>query len=130
MKRGFTLIELLVCIAMVAIITAILYPVFYRAKELSHIQKILEGTRPVEQCDRDFVAGWPDTRLVRENRDRLSVLMGTNVGPSPNDGETPRSISVLLKDGRSMTVSIMIPSGSEIESVSVQPVSAEAPQGR
>jgi prepilin-type N-terminal cleavage/methylation domain-containing protein len=33
MKRGFTLIELLVVIAIIAILAAILFPVFARARE-------------------------------------------------------------------------------------------------
>jgi prepilin-type N-terminal cleavage/methylation domain-containing protein len=33
MKRGFTLIELLVVIAIIAILAAILFPVFAQAKE-------------------------------------------------------------------------------------------------
>jgi len=36
MRRGFTLIELLVVIAIIAILAAILFPVFARAKEKAH----------------------------------------------------------------------------------------------
>lgn len=51
MKRGFTLIELLVVIAIIAILAAILFPVFARAREkarsatcLSNVKQISLGT--------------------------------------------------------------------------------------
>lgn len=65
MKRGFTLIELLVVIAVIAILAAILFPVFAQAKRaakktgcLSHLKQI--GTA-MTLYQADFDDGYPNT---------------------------------------------------------------------
>ena len=45
MRRGFTLIELLVVIAIIAILAAILFPVFARAREKARQSSCLSNTR-------------------------------------------------------------------------------------
>ena len=73
MRRGFTLIELLVVIAIVAILAAVLFPVFARAKEaakrtscLSGMRQIVMATVMYENDDDDRL---PDRRdLKRELR--------------------------------------------------------------
>jgi prepilin-type N-terminal cleavage/methylation domain-containing protein/prepilin-type processing-associated H-X9-DG protein len=47
MKRGFTLIELLVVVAIIAILAAILFPVFNRAKEQSRRTACLSNLREI-----------------------------------------------------------------------------------
>lgn len=76
MKRGFTLIELLVVIAIIAILAAILFPVFARAREnarrtscQSNTKQILLGLKQyIQDNDEQFptvtssgvTAGWAD----------------------------------------------------------------------
>ena len=45
MKRGFTLIELLVVIAIIAILAAILFPVFARAREKARQSNCLSNSK-------------------------------------------------------------------------------------
>ncbi|NLO05379.1 MAG: prepilin-type N-terminal cleavage/methylation domain-containing protein [candidate division WS1 bacterium] len=63
MRRGFTLIELLVVIAIIAILAAILFPVFARAREkarqsscLSNVKQIVLGLRMYND---DYDGFWP-----------------------------------------------------------------------
>lgn len=69
MKRGFTLIELLVVIAIIAILAAILFPVFARAREkarqtscLSNLKQIMLGVLAYAQ---DYDERFPPYRWVQ-----------------------------------------------------------------
>jgi prepilin-type N-terminal cleavage/methylation domain-containing protein len=71
-KKGFTLIELLVVIAIIAILAAILFPVFARAREkarqtscLSNIKELALGTLMYAQ-DYDEVHSWWDRNTYDE----------------------------------------------------------------
>lgn len=65
-KNGFTLIELLVVIAIIAILAAILFPVFAQAREkaratscLSNIKQIMTGVKMYTQdYDENSLPGW------------------------------------------------------------------------
>lgn len=50
-RRGFTLIELLVVIAIIAILAAILFPIFARAKEASRTVACQSGYEANQQRD-------------------------------------------------------------------------------
>jgi prepilin-type N-terminal cleavage/methylation domain-containing protein len=47
MRRGFTLIELLVVIAIIAILAAILFPVFAKAREKARQSSCLSNTKQI-----------------------------------------------------------------------------------
>src|SRR5438067_87743 len=66
LKRGFTLIELLVVIAIIAILAAILFPVFAQAREkaraiscVSNLNQIGKATMMyVQDYDETYPCGW------------------------------------------------------------------------
>ena len=71
MRRAFTLIELLVVIAIIAILAAILFPVFARAKEaakrtacLSAVRQITQATLMYQNDDEDRL---PDRRDIKRD---------------------------------------------------------------
>ena len=63
-KRGFTLIELLVVIAIIAILAAILFPVFARAREKARQASCLSNVKQLELAAMMYVQDYDDT-LIR-----------------------------------------------------------------
>jgi len=64
MKRGFTLIELLVVIAIIAILAAILFPVFAKAREKARQTKCISNVRQIAMASLMY---------AQENNERLPV---------------------------------------------------------
>lgn len=60
-KHGFTLIELLVVIAIIAILAAILFPVFSRAREKARQTTCLSNLKQVGQALMMYVQDWDET---------------------------------------------------------------------
>ena len=74
-NRGFTLIELLVVIAIIAILAAILFPVFARAKESARVTKCLNN---VKQLSTAFI------QYCTDNNGRVPILSKTMFGWTDN----------------------------------------------
>lgn len=59
-QRGFTLIELLVVIAIIAILAAILFPVFAKARERAKATTCLSNLKQIGVCSRLYADDWED----------------------------------------------------------------------
>lgn len=66
-KRGFTLIELLVVIAIIAILAAILFPVFARAREQARSSSCLSNTKQTTLGVLMYVQDYDETFLTTQN---------------------------------------------------------------
>ncbi|MEI6913599.1 MAG: DUF1559 domain-containing protein [Armatimonadota bacterium] len=70
-RRGFTLIELLVVIAIIAILAAILFPVFAAAREKARSTKCLNNLKQIStamlQYAGDFKGRLPDARVLNND---------------------------------------------------------------
>jgi prepilin-type N-terminal cleavage/methylation domain-containing protein/prepilin-type processing-associated H-X9-DG protein len=60
-RRGFTLIELLVVIAIIAILAAILFPVFAQAREKARQATCLSNMRQMAMASRMYLSDYDDT---------------------------------------------------------------------
>jgi prepilin-type N-terminal cleavage/methylation domain-containing protein len=60
-KRGFTLIELLVVIAIIAILAAILFPVFAQARESARMASCLSNMKQIGLCLRMYAQDYDET---------------------------------------------------------------------
>ena len=61
MKKGFTLIELLVVIAIIAILAAILFPVFAQAREKARSSSCLSNTKQFGTAAQLYTDDWDET---------------------------------------------------------------------
>ncbi len=95
-RRGFTLIELLVVIAIIAILAAILFPVFARAREkarqtscLSNVKQIMLAEIMYEQDNNECTASYsshPGAAATYSYREMLEpYLKNDQIGLCPSD---------------------------------------------
>src|SRR5436190_13511915 len=91
-QTGFTLIELLVVIAIIAILAAILFPVFAQAREKARSISCLSNTKQISLAyamyNQDYDEGFPATVTERQ------APPGT---PDTADARSPFSYRVLLQ---------------------------------
>ena len=71
MRRGFTLIELLVVIAIIAILAAILFPVFARAREKARCTSCLSNLKQIglglAMYISDYDETWPSMQVFGDS---------------------------------------------------------------
>ncbi len=60
LRRGFTLIELLVVIAIIAILAAILFPVFSQAREKARQSQCTSNTRNVSMATQQYLQDYDE----------------------------------------------------------------------
>jgi len=60
MRRGFTLIELLVVIAIIAILAAILFPVFARAREKARQSSCLSNVKQLDLAVQMYIQDYDE----------------------------------------------------------------------
>ena len=77
-RKGFTLIELLVVIAIIAILAAILFPVFARSREAARSATCKSNLRQIGMAIRLYAQDYDDTLGYRVNGDRW---LFNNTGP-------------------------------------------------
>ncbi len=85
MKRGFTLIELLVVIAIIAILAAILFPVFARAREKARQSSCINNLKQiglatmmyVQDYDEMFPLGWSRAQTADECHTMCAMTLPT-----------------------------------------------------
>lgn len=79
MKKGFTLIELLVVIAIVAILAAIIFPVFSRARENARKTTCMSNLRQLglalHMYAQDWDEGFPIDKWTGNSDERLWRLI-------------------------------------------------------
>jgi len=76
-SRGFTLIELLVVIAIIAILAAILFPVFAQAKEAAKKTSCLSDTKQIATAAQMYLADFDDTYMMSRS---INAATGLNNG--------------------------------------------------
>jgi len=79
-KRGFTLIELLVVIAIIAILAAILFPVFAQAREKARQTSCLSNIKQIMTGVKMYTQDYDETSLWRWYMPNSGGAAGTYVG--------------------------------------------------
>ena len=82
MRRGFTLIELLVVIAIIAILAAILFPVFAKAREKARQTSCLSNLKQIELADLQYAQDYDEALAPNWT----NVATGTPGALCPGDG--------------------------------------------
>ena len=137
-RRGFDLIELLVVIAIIAILAAILFSLFTKARENSRIAAAERGEYTLNDGDIKQIRQSGRYESLMRKHPRLAELYPSLRPPAEQEWQqkpetrdvtgptTSKNLAVTLADGRAVRVTVTIPAGSEISSVTVLPDVVEA----
>ncbi len=79
MKKAFTLIELLIVIAIIAILAAILFPVFSQAKTAAKKTADLSNTKQIATAMQIYLGDWEDVFPVANHRNSEPGLEGQEI---------------------------------------------------
>ncbi|HHX39792.1 MAG TPA: DUF1559 domain-containing protein [Armatimonadetes bacterium] len=88
--KGFTLIELLVVIAIIAILAAILFPVFARARENARKANCQSNLKQLAQA----------TLMYAQDHDETHSWWNRNVSPSLSPLATPQAVYPYIKNNK------------------------------
>jgi prepilin-type N-terminal cleavage/methylation domain-containing protein len=77
-QRAFTLIELLVVITVLALLSALLFPVFARARERARATQCRSNLRQIGGALKQYTQDWDETlpKVMLPPRDGLSFVPG------------------------------------------------------
>jgi len=88
-RRAFTLIELLVVIAIIAILAAILFPVFAQAKEAAKKTHCVSNTKQTALAALMYAGDWEDVLPRHDNNGSSAAVYGEVGGLPPDWGNFP-----------------------------------------
>ena len=102
MRRAFTLIELLVVIAIIAILAAILFPVFAQAKEAAKKTSCLSNMKQMGLASNIYLTDFDDTFQITipvNGANHAEAFFGFPANRPDNTGAAPSAFSQLLRGG-------------------------------
>jgi prepilin-type N-terminal cleavage/methylation domain-containing protein/prepilin-type processing-associated H-X9-DG protein len=88
-RRGFTLIELLVVIAIIAILAAILFPVFERAQAKANQASCVNNLKQMGTALLMYVHDWDNTAPLRAGCDNKRDTLAVGFPTTPTAGQCP-----------------------------------------
>jgi prepilin-type N-terminal cleavage/methylation domain-containing protein/prepilin-type processing-associated H-X9-DG protein len=102
MRKAFTLIELLVVIAIIAILAAILFPVFTKARERARVVHCINNLRQIgyglsqymADCDDVYPSAWTEYYIQKGNRPALRQML-VNYVPDVRVWQCPSDVGEL-----------------------------------
>src|SRR5579864_7256321 len=83
-RRGFTLIELLVVIAIIAILAAILFPVFSQAREKARQTSCLSNMKQIGTAEQMYVQDYDERTFFRASASAPSPWRSDAIIPNAN----------------------------------------------
>lgn len=99
-RRGFTLIELLVVIAIIAILAAILFPVFMRAKRAAQTSTCQSNLKQIGIAIKQYLTDWDQTFMTNKPGNAAAPTKEVPLAlPSELDGPTQKPLKFYVLNG-------------------------------